>query len=211
MKSAPVFAVLLALAAFAAAPARADRLALWTIVHGQCVAACRGGAGAGAVRADRPRARRGAGRRAAERPRRNRPVPRHSDPARHRDRGPVRARPGGAGLFRLRLGRARRAGRQASAARLPREDDFDRDQLRVRPQPGPAPPPPRLPRQGRRGDARRRPRRVRRDLAADGRAAEGARLLGAARPLRRSFRRPAARPAGRRASPTPRRIWPTNC
>lgn len=44
MKSAPVFAVLFA-AALAAAPARADRLALWTIVHGQCVAHAEAGQG----------------------------------------------------------------------------------------------------------------------------------------------------------------------
>jgi CDP-diacylglycerol pyrophosphatase len=37
MKSASVFAAILVVAAFAAQPARADRLALWTIVHGQCV------------------------------------------------------------------------------------------------------------------------------------------------------------------------------
>ena len=43
-RSAPVFAVLLA-AAFAAAPAHADRLALWTIVHGQCVAHAEAGQG----------------------------------------------------------------------------------------------------------------------------------------------------------------------
>jgi CDP-diacylglycerol pyrophosphatase len=45
MRSAPVFAVLLALAAFAAPPARADRLALWTIVHGQCAPHAEAGRG----------------------------------------------------------------------------------------------------------------------------------------------------------------------
>jgi hypothetical protein len=34
MRSAPVFAAMLAAAAFAAQPARAERLALWTIVRG---------------------------------------------------------------------------------------------------------------------------------------------------------------------------------
>ena len=45
MKSAPVFAVLFVAAALAAPPARADRLALWTIVHGQCVAHTQAGQG----------------------------------------------------------------------------------------------------------------------------------------------------------------------
>ncbi len=45
MRSAPVFAAMLAAAALAAQPARADRLALWTIVHGQCVAHAEAGRG----------------------------------------------------------------------------------------------------------------------------------------------------------------------
>ena len=36
MKTTATLAVALALAAIAAQPARADRLALWNIVHGQC-------------------------------------------------------------------------------------------------------------------------------------------------------------------------------
>jgi CDP-diacylglycerol pyrophosphatase len=49
MRSAPVFAAMLAAVAasapFAAPPAYADRLALWTIVHGECVAKARQGQG----------------------------------------------------------------------------------------------------------------------------------------------------------------------
>ena len=45
MKSAPVLAVALAFAALAAQPARADRLALWNIVHGQCAAHAEAGQG----------------------------------------------------------------------------------------------------------------------------------------------------------------------
>jgi CDP-diacylglycerol pyrophosphatase len=45
MKSASVFAAMLALAALAAPPARADRLALWTIVHGQCAPHAEAGQG----------------------------------------------------------------------------------------------------------------------------------------------------------------------
>jgi len=45
MKSAPIFVAILALAAFAAPPARADRLALWTIVHGQCAPHAEAGQG----------------------------------------------------------------------------------------------------------------------------------------------------------------------
>ena len=45
MRSASVFAAMLAAAAFAAQPAHADRLALWTIVHGQCVAHAEAGQG----------------------------------------------------------------------------------------------------------------------------------------------------------------------
>jgi CDP-diacylglycerol pyrophosphatase len=45
MKSAPVLAALIAVAACAAGPARADRLALWTIVHGQCAAHAEAGQG----------------------------------------------------------------------------------------------------------------------------------------------------------------------
>jgi CDP-diacylglycerol pyrophosphatase len=45
MKSAAAFAALFALAAFAAAPAHADRLALWNIVHGQCAAHAEAGQG----------------------------------------------------------------------------------------------------------------------------------------------------------------------
>ena len=45
MKSAPVFAVLLALAALAPPPARADRLVLWNIVHGQCAPHAEAGQG----------------------------------------------------------------------------------------------------------------------------------------------------------------------
>lgn len=45
MKSAPVLAIVLAAAALAAQPARADRLALWTIVHGQCAAHAEAGQG----------------------------------------------------------------------------------------------------------------------------------------------------------------------
>ena len=50
MRSAPVFAAMLAAVAFAllaAAPAHADRLALWTIVHGQCAAHAEAGQGPG--------------------------------------------------------------------------------------------------------------------------------------------------------------------
>ena len=45
MKSAPVLAALFAIAACAAGPARADRLALWTIVHNQCAAHAEAGQG----------------------------------------------------------------------------------------------------------------------------------------------------------------------
>ena len=45
MKSASVFAVALVVAAFIAPAARADSLALWTIVHGQCVAHAEAGQG----------------------------------------------------------------------------------------------------------------------------------------------------------------------
>jgi CDP-diacylglycerol pyrophosphatase len=45
MKSAPAFAVLFAAAALAPPPARADRLALWTIVHGQCAPHAEAGQG----------------------------------------------------------------------------------------------------------------------------------------------------------------------
>jgi CDP-diacylglycerol pyrophosphatase len=45
MKSAPVLAALFAIAACAAGPARADRLALWTIVHGQCAPHAEAGQG----------------------------------------------------------------------------------------------------------------------------------------------------------------------
>ena len=45
MKSAPVLAALFAIAAFAVGPARADRLALWAIVHNQCAARAEAGQG----------------------------------------------------------------------------------------------------------------------------------------------------------------------
>ncbi len=45
MRSAPVFAAMLAAAALAAQPAHADRMALWTIVHGQCAAHAEAGQG----------------------------------------------------------------------------------------------------------------------------------------------------------------------
>jgi len=47
MRSAPIFAVLVAAGTLAAQPAHADRLALWTIVHGQCVAHAAAGQGPG--------------------------------------------------------------------------------------------------------------------------------------------------------------------
>jgi CDP-diacylglycerol pyrophosphatase len=45
MRSASFFAAMLALAALAVQPARADRLALWTIVHSQCAAHAEAGQG----------------------------------------------------------------------------------------------------------------------------------------------------------------------